>query len=68
MADELKIGDDDFDYAMKSLRRAWHEHEELSEIDEPSEDAIETIVAAIFAALYRDGHTVYRRKLEDVGL
>lgn len=53
-----KINDDDFDEAMRFLRSAWHESEELSAIPEPSEDARETIVAAIVAALVSRGAVI----------
>lgn len=44
-----------FDAAMKSLRSCWHENEELSLIDEPSEEAREAIVAAVLAGLLVHG-------------
>ena len=49
------INDADFDAAMRYLRSAWHENEELSGIPEPSEEACEVLVAAVIAAFLAQG-------------
>lgn len=52
---EHKFNDEDFAEALRCLRSAWHENEELSAIPEPSEEARDVIVSAVLAGIFLRG-------------
>ncbi|HRO03129.1 MAG TPA: hypothetical protein PLS69_05950 [Terricaulis sp.] len=50
-----KVGNDDYDTVVAFMRSAWHEHEALSKLGTPANDALEALTAAAIAALLMRG-------------